>query len=136
MNWEFIEKYLPLYQKAAVLTVKIGLLGIVFAILVGLVCAVVLYYRVNIARQIVSFYIELSRNTPLLVQLFFIYDLTVTNGAHTLSKQLIPGKGRCLTAGKEPFGIHGDLLFQIPHTEITSQLHTEAFSGVGDQQLQ
>ena len=27
----------------------------------------------NIARQIVSFYIELSRNTPLLVQLFFIY---------------------------------------------------------------
>ena len=73
MNWEFIEKYLPLYQKAAVLTVKIGLLGIVFAILVGLVCAVVLYYRVNIARQIVSFYIELSRNTPLLVQLFFIY---------------------------------------------------------------
>ncbi len=68
MNWEFIEKYLPLYQKAAVLTVKIGLLGIVFAILVGLVCAVVLYYKVNIARQIVSFYIELSRNTPLLVQ--------------------------------------------------------------------
>ena len=44
MNWEFIAKYLPMYQKAAVLTVKIGLLGIIFAILVGLVCAVLQYY--------------------------------------------------------------------------------------------
>lgn len=73
MNWEFIAKYLPMYQKAAVLTVKIGLLGIIFAILVGLVCAVLQYYKVNIARQIVAIYIEISRNTPLLVQLFFIY---------------------------------------------------------------
>ena len=73
MNWEFIAKYLPMYQKAAVLTVKIGLLGIIFAILVGLVCAVLQYYKVNIARQIVTIYIEISRNTPLLVQLFFIY---------------------------------------------------------------
>ena len=70
MNWEFIAKYLPMYQKAAVLTVKIGLLGIIFAILVGLVCAGLQYYKVNIARQIVAIYIEISRNTPLLVQLF------------------------------------------------------------------
>ena len=27
MNWEFIVKYLPLYQKAAVLTLKIGIAG-------------------------------------------------------------------------------------------------------------
>ena len=31
LNWDFIMKYLPLYQKAAVLTVKIGLAGIFFA---------------------------------------------------------------------------------------------------------
>ena len=30
-------------------------------------------YRVPVARQIVSAYIELSRNTPLIVQLFFLY---------------------------------------------------------------
>lgn len=73
MDWEFIVKYLPLYEKAAVLTVKIGLIGIAFAILVGFVCAMVLYYRIPIVRQITAVYIELSRNTPLLVQLFFIY---------------------------------------------------------------
>ena len=73
MNWEFITKYLPLYQKAAWLTVKIGLAGIVFAIVLGLLCAVIQYYKVPILRRIVAVYIELSRNTPLLVQLFFIY---------------------------------------------------------------
>lgn len=73
MNWEFIEKYLPMYQKAAVLTVVIGSIGIVFAILIGLVCAMVLYHRIPFVRRIVKGYVELSRNTPLLVQLFFIY---------------------------------------------------------------
>ena len=73
MNWEFIIKYLPLYQKAAVLTVKIGVIGIVFAVMVGLVCAAVQYYKIPVARQITAVYIELSRNTPLLVQLFFLY---------------------------------------------------------------
>ena len=59
MNWEFIIKYLPMYERAALLTVKLGLAGVICAIIV--------------ARQIVAVYIELSRNTPLLVQLFFIY---------------------------------------------------------------
>ena len=73
MNWEFILKYLPMYEKAAWLTLCIGLLGIVFAIIVGFVCSTIQYYKVPVLRQIVAVYIELSRNTPLLVQLFFIY---------------------------------------------------------------
>ena len=73
MNWEFIMKYLPLYEKAAVLTVRIGAMGVVIAILVGLICAAIQYYKIPVLRRIVGIYIELSRNTPLLVQLFFIY---------------------------------------------------------------
>ena len=49
------------------------MLGILLAILVGLICAVIQYFKVPVLRWIVSVYIELSRNTPLLVQLFFIY---------------------------------------------------------------
>ncbi len=73
MNWSFIEKYLPLYRQAAALTVKIGFMGIAAAVLVGLICTVIQYYKIPVVRRIVSVYIELSRNTPLLVQLFFIY---------------------------------------------------------------
>lgn len=73
MNWQFIENYLPLYQKAAVLTVRIGFMGIAAAILIGLVCTIVQYYKVPFLRTVISVYIEVSRNTPLLIQLFFIY---------------------------------------------------------------
>ena len=73
MNWEFIIKYLPLYKTAAVLTVRIGVMGILLATLVGLVCTVIQRARIPVLRQIVTAYIEVSRNTPLLIQLFFIY---------------------------------------------------------------
>ena len=73
MDWEYVAKILPLYGKAAVLTVRIGVLGIFFAILVGLLCSVVRQMKIPALKQLASVYIELSRNTPLLVQLFFIY---------------------------------------------------------------
>ncbi len=73
LNWEFIAQYLPLYEKAAWLTLKLGIAGIVLAVLVGLFCAVVQYEKIPVLRQIVGVYIELSRNTPLLIQLFFLY---------------------------------------------------------------
>lgn len=73
MDWEVIQEYLPLYQKAMILTLRIGWLGITLAVLIGLVCALIMHYRMPVLRQIAKAYIELFRNTPLLVQLFFIY---------------------------------------------------------------
>ena len=66
-------EYLPLYGKAALLTLRIGIAGIVLSVLIGLLCAAVQNYRVPVLRQIIQVYIEISRNTPLLIQLFFIY---------------------------------------------------------------
>ena len=73
MDWNFIIKYLPLYRKAAVMTVRIGFAGIILSVLIGLICAAVQNYRIPVLRQFTSVYIEISRNTPLLIQLFFIY---------------------------------------------------------------
>lgn len=73
MDWSIIKEYLPLYTEAAKLTVSLGITGIVISILIGLFCGLVQYFKVPFLKRIVGFYIELSRNTPLLVQLFFIY---------------------------------------------------------------
>ena len=73
LNFEFMQKYLPWYLDAAVLTIRIAFFGILFSLLVGAVCSMVQYYKVPVFRRIVSIYIEISRNTPLLVQLFFLY---------------------------------------------------------------
>ena len=73
VDWNVVAQYLPLFEKAAWLTLRLGLAGIALAIVIGLVCALVQYYKVPVLRRVVGFYIQLSRNTPLLVQLFFIY---------------------------------------------------------------
>lgn len=73
MNYSVIHDYLPIYWEALLLTMKIGWLGILLAFLTGLLCAIVLHFKTPILRTIARIYIELFRNTPLLVQLFFIY---------------------------------------------------------------
>ncbi len=73
MNWEFVHKYWPLYEKAAILTVRIGLIGIAIAFLLGTLVAFARYRKIPVLNRIAAVYIEISRNTPLLVQLFFIY---------------------------------------------------------------
>lgn len=64
---------LPLYQKAAWLTVTLAFWGILLALLVGFLCSVIRYCKIPFLAGLVQAYIELSRNTPLLIQLFFLY---------------------------------------------------------------
>jgi polar amino acid transport system permease protein len=73
INWQFVIDSLPLYQKAAWVTLKLALWGILASIIIGFVCSVVQYFKVRFIKTIVQVYIELSRNTPLLIQLFFLY---------------------------------------------------------------
>ena len=73
MNLEVMKSYLPLYKDAMFLTLKIGWMGIILSILIGFMCALIRYYKIPVLRWLVSAYIELFRNTPLLVQLFFLY---------------------------------------------------------------
>ena len=73
MDQEVINSYIPLFKDAFLLTVKIGWLGIALAFLLGIVCAFILYFNIPVAKTVVRCYVELFRNTPLLVQLFFIY---------------------------------------------------------------
>lgn len=73
MNWNFILGMLPLYEKAAWLTLKLAVGGILISLIIGLICSIASYYRVKGVQKIIHAYIELSRNTPLLIQLFFLY---------------------------------------------------------------
>lgn len=73
LDFAFISQYAPLYVQAAALTACIAFWGIVFSLLLGAVCSFVQYYRIPVLRRVAAVYIELSRNTPLLVQLFFLY---------------------------------------------------------------
>ena len=73
MDPEVMKSYLPLYRDALFLTMRIGWQGVLLALVLGLVCAAVLQLKLPFIRRIVAVYVELFRNTPLLVQLFFLY---------------------------------------------------------------
>ena len=73
MDPDVMISYLPLYRDALLLTLRVGWKGIVIAVLLGLICSAVIHFKIPVARTIVSAYTQLFRNTPLLVQLFFIY---------------------------------------------------------------
>lgn len=73
MNWQYIYSVMPQFASAMVTTLKISIISIILAILVGLICSILITYRVRVFDKIAKIYIELSRNTPLLIQLFFLY---------------------------------------------------------------
>ncbi len=73
INWNFIVEKIPLYQQAAILTLKLAFWGILGSFIIGIICSAINYYKVKGLNIVVKVYIELSRNTPLLIQLFFLY---------------------------------------------------------------
>ena len=73
MDFAFIKEVFPMYIEAAILTLKIGCAGILLSFVTGALCAIIRYWKLPVLRVVVRVYTELSRNTPLLIQLFFLY---------------------------------------------------------------
>lgn len=73
MDFSIVQQYLPLYQEAFWLTLHIAIWGILGSFLLGLVISIIRHYRIPVLSQLAGIYIEISRNTPLLIQLFFLY---------------------------------------------------------------
>ena len=73
MDWGFISAHVPDYVAGAWVTLRFGLYGVLCSVVLGFLCCVVRLYRVPVLKSIAHAYIELARNTPLLVQLFFLY---------------------------------------------------------------
>jgi polar amino acid transport system permease protein len=73
MDFNFMLTSIPLYLKAAKMTLNLALWGILSSLIIGFICALISYYKIKALDKIVQIYIELSRNTPLLIQLFFLY---------------------------------------------------------------
>ncbi|WP_338212204.1 amino acid ABC transporter permease [Lactobacillus juensis] len=73
MSWQIINQSLPIFAKAFQLTIWLSAVGIILSIVVGIFCSLIQYFKVPILSQLITAYVELARNTPLLIQLFFLY---------------------------------------------------------------
>lgn len=73
MDFDVMISYLPKFKDALLLTLQIGWQGVLLAFILGILGAVIMHFKIPVLRRIMICYIELFRNTPLLVQLFFLY---------------------------------------------------------------
>ena len=84
-NWQWyrIPRYLFSYTETGIvvgplveglkITLQISLISLVFALFIGLTTAIFRLSNSFVARWLAVIYLETSRNTPLLIQIFFIY---------------------------------------------------------------
>lgn len=72
-DWAAIARGLPYLLEGAALTVLISALAMVLALGVGLALAVLSQVPGRVVRRLVGAYVEVFRNTPLLIQIFIVY---------------------------------------------------------------
>ncbi|MFM8792019.1 MAG: amino acid ABC transporter permease [Solirubrobacterales bacterium] len=80
MDWSVIQDSLPLFARAFWTTLWLSAIGIALAAVIGLGCALARYYDLPVISRLAACYEELFRNTPLLIQLFFLYYALPTLG--------------------------------------------------------
>lgn len=101
MNLDFGWLADPLYQQWLLrglgTTILMSLLGIVLMFIIGIAGAACLHFRLPVLETLTTIVVELFRNTPPLVQLFFLYfmlseiGLTLTDPATGRSIPLFSG---------------------------------------------
>jgi polar amino acid transport system permease protein len=72
-DWTFIWDYRREFWDGFKHTMKAGAIGIVAAYGIGLVLGAVRAHRIPVLSQLAAIYVEVIRNTPILVQIFFLY---------------------------------------------------------------
>ncbi|WP_195430157.1 amino acid ABC transporter permease [Clostridium sp. D46t1_190503_E9] len=73
LDFNFIISSLPHFFQATIVTIKLAIISIILSILIGLIIEVARYFNIKLLNIISKVYIEFSRNTPLLIQVFFLY---------------------------------------------------------------
>ncbi|MBD8123023.1 amino acid ABC transporter permease [Pseudomonas lutea] len=63
----------PALLDGVLMTLRVSLLAISCSLLIGILGGAVRSFRIPVLSQVVVLYVELIRNTPILVQLFFIF---------------------------------------------------------------
>lgn len=69
----FILRNLPVFLEGLTVTVQISALAIAFSLIWGLVVVIARLSRFKALRGLAAAYVELVRNTPVLVQMYFIF---------------------------------------------------------------
>lgn len=80
-DWSFALEILPTLGSALVITMQATVLGMLVAVTLGLVLAMLRRSKLRIVSLPTAFFIEFVRSTPLLVQMYFLFYVLPLTGA-------------------------------------------------------
>ena len=119
-----LERYiasLPIFARAAVVTMQVSITGMIIAIGLGLTLAITRVFAPAWIAWLASLYIELMRGTPVLIQLFFIFY-----GLPSVGIKLSPFWAGALGLGLNYAAYEAEIyrsgLFAIPRTQWEAAL--------------
>jgi polar amino acid transport system permease protein len=72
IDWGFIREHLPEFWEGFVATLKVAAIGIAGSLVLGILLGAARAHRIPVISQLAAIYVEVIRNTPILVQIVFI----------------------------------------------------------------
>jgi putative glutamine transport system permease protein len=117
-RWESAFAEMDTFGMGMLMTIKVSFIGLIVALLLGIVFGVISTTRVKILQVISRIYVEVFQNTPLVVQVFFYY-----NGLPIIL-QAILGVNRPIRISKLLLGVigvglyHGAYIAEVIRTGI------------------
>src|SRR6266542_1034903 len=71
-DWQFIWEHIPDFWDGLKATLKVAGIGIAGSLAIGITLGAARAHRIPVLRWLAAIYVEVIRNTPILVQIFFI----------------------------------------------------------------
>jgi His/Glu/Gln/Arg/opine family amino acid ABC transporter permease subunit len=71
-DWQFIWDHLPDFWQGLQQTLKVAAIGIAGSLVVGVALGAARAHRLPVVSWLAAIYVEVIRNTPILVQIFFV----------------------------------------------------------------
>lgn len=72
-DFQFVGELIPLMLKYLNVTLKMSLISLFFALIIGIILALIIDAKIPILQNFCRVYVSFFRGTPLVAQLFFIY---------------------------------------------------------------
>ena len=71
-DWQFIWDHLPDFWEGLKATLKVAAIGIAGSLAIGIILGAARAHRIPVLSWLAAIYVEVIRNTPILVQIFFV----------------------------------------------------------------
>jgi His/Glu/Gln/Arg/opine family amino acid ABC transporter permease subunit len=73
LDWGYIADHIPDLARGLVRTLEVSAIGIAGAFVIGSVLGAARAHRIPLVSQLAAMYVEVIRNTPILVQIFLLF---------------------------------------------------------------